>query len=239
MKQPRIVAFIFARGGSKGLPYKNIYPLAGQPLIVHSIKTALALPSVSRVIVSTDDEEIAEISRQAGADIPFIRPAELANDNAPEWLSWQHAIRSLREQGDTVDIFLSLPPTSPLRTPEDVNCCIDAFLSNQVEVIISVRESQRSPYFNMVKRDFNGNCQLALDGKYSRRQETPELFDITTVAYVAQADFIMKFSRIFDGKVKAVLIPQERALDIDTHFDMLIAEALFGKVDKAGAARLL
>lgn len=235
----KIVAFIFARGGSKGLPHKNILPLLGKPLIVHSIETALALPRVSRVVVSTDDEEIAEISRRAGADVPFLRPPELASDNAPEWLAWQHAIRTLREQGDTVDVFLSLPPTSPLRIPHDVDCCLDALLDNQAEIVISVREAERSPYFNMVRRDADGGCHLAVEGKFHRRQDAPELFDLTTVAYVARADFIMSAARIFDGRVRAVLIPRERALDIDTHFDMLIAEALVGKVGKTGVARLL
>jgi N-acylneuraminate cytidylyltransferase len=237
--QLKVVAFIFARGGSKGLPHKNILPLIGKPLIVYSIETALALPRVSRVVVSTDDEEIAEISRRAGADVPFLRPSELASDNAPEWLSWQHAIRTLREQGETVDVFLSLPPTSPLRTPHDVDCCLDALLDNQTEIVISVREAERSPYFNMVRLDADGVCHLAMDGKLHRRQDAPELFDITTVAYVARADFVMSSARIFDGRVRAVLIPRERALDIDTHFDMLIAEALMGKVGKAGVARLL
>jgi N-acylneuraminate cytidylyltransferase len=191
------------------------------------------------VVVSTDDEEIAEISRRAGADVPFLRPSELASDNAPEWLAWQHAIRTLREQGETVDIFLSLPPTSPLRIPHDVDCCLDALFDNQAEIVISVREAERSPYFNMVKCDADRVCHLAEDGKFHRRQDAPELFDITTVAYVARADFVMSAARIFDGRVRAVLIPRERALDIDTHFDMLIAEALMGKVGRAGVARLL
>lgn len=236
---PKIVAFIFARGGSKGLPRKNLLPLAGKPLIVHSIDTALALSRVSRVVVSTDDEEIAEVSRRAGADVPFIRPPELASDNAPEWLAWQHAIRSLRDQGERVDIFLSLPPTSPLRVPDDVNCCLEALLENQADIVISVREAERNPYFNMVRRDADGAVHLAVEGKFHRRQDAPELFDITTVAYAARADFVMSATRIFDGRVRAVEIPRERALDIDTHFDMLIAEALVGKVALASVARLL
>lgn len=235
----QIVAFIFARGGSKGLPRKNLLPLAGKPLIVHSIETALALPRVSRVVVSTDDDEIAEISRCAGAEVPFLRPPELASDNAPEWLAWQHAIRALRKQGAAVDIFLSLPPTSPLRIPDDVNCCLDALSEDKADIVISVRDAERNPYFNMVRRDEDGLVHLAVEGKFHRRQDAPEIFDITTVAYAAHADFVLSATRIFDGRVRAVKIPRERALDIDTHFDMLIAEALIGKVALAGAARLL
>lgn len=236
---PRIVAFVFARGGSKGLPRKNLLPLAGKPLIVHSIDVARALPRVAKVVVSTDDAEIADVARQAGAEVPFLRPPELASDTAPEWLAWQHAIRALRAAGETVDIFLSLPPTSPLRTPADVDCCLDALLNTPADAVITVREAERNPYFNMVRRDADGSVHLAIESAFRRRQDAPELYDMTTVAYAARADFILGTSRLFDGKVRAVRIPRERALDIDTGLDMLIGEALAGKVASAGEARLL
>lgn len=236
---PRIVAFVFARGGSKGLPRKNLLPLAGKPLIVHSIDTARALPRVAKVVVSTDDAEIADVARRAGAEVPFLRPPELASDTAPEWLAWQHAIRMLREAGETVDVFLSLPPTSPLRIPADVNCCLDALLNTSADVVITVREAERNPYFNMVRRDADGSVRLAMEGAFHRRQDAPELYDMTTAAYAARADFILGADRLFDGKVRAVQIPRERALDIDTGLDMLIGETLVGKVASAGEARVL
>jgi CMP-N-acetylneuraminic acid synthetase len=236
---PHIVAFIFARGGSKGLPRKNVLPLAGKPLIVHAIDTALALPRIAKVVVSTDDEEIAAIARCAGAEVPFMRPRELASDNAPEWLAWQHAIRSLREAGEKVDIFLSLPTTSPLRLPADVDCCLDALAQGNADIVITVREAERNPYFNMVRQESDGSVRLAVDGQFHRRQDAPPLFDITTVAYAASADFILSSTRMFDGRVRAVEIPRERALDIDTAFDLMIAEALVGHVASAGAAKIL
>jgi N,N'-diacetyl-8-epilegionaminate cytidylyltransferase len=236
---PHIVAFVFARGGSKGLPRKNLLPLAGKPLIIHSIETALALPRVVKVVVSTDDIEIAEVARSAGAEVPFLRPPELASDTAPEWLAWQHAIRTLREAGEPLDIFLSLPPTSPLRIPADVECCLDALLNSSADVVITVREAERNPYFNMVRVDPDRSVRLAVEGTFSRRQDAPKLYDMTTVAYVARADFILTADRIFDGKVRAVQIPRERALDIDTELDLLIGEALVGKVSLAGDARVL
>lgn len=236
---PRIVAFVFARGGSKGLPRKNLRPLAGKPLIVHAIDTALALPRVDKVVVSTDDVEIAEVARKAGVEVPFLRPRELASDTAPEWLAWQHAIRALRESGETVDIFLSLPPTSPLRLPADVDCCLDALLSSSSDAVITVRAAERNPYFNMVRQDPDGSMRLAIEGVFHRRQDAPKLYDITTVAYAARADFILSANRIFDGKVRAVLIPRERALDIDTELDLLIGETLVGRELSAGEARVL
>lgn len=237
--KPRIVAFVFARGGSKGLPRKNLLPLAGKPLIVHSINTALALPRVDKVVVSTDDVEIAEVARKAGAEVPFLRPRELANDTAPEWLAWQHAIRTLRESGATVDVFLSLPPTSPLRLPADVDCCLDALLNSSSDAVITVREAERNPYFNMVRREPDGSMRLAIEGAFHRRQDAPKLYDMTTVAYAARADFILAANSIFDGKVRAVQIPRERALDIDTELDLLIGATLVGRASSAGEARML
>lgn len=236
---PRIVAFVFARGGSKGLPRKNLLPLAGKPLIVHSIDIALALSRVDKVVVSTDDLEIAEVARKAGAEVPFLRPPELASDTASEWLAWQHAIRALREAGETVDICLSLPPTSPLRALADVDCCLDVLLSSSADIVITVREAERNPYFNMVRQEPDGLMRLAVEGAFSRRQDAPKLYDMTTVAYVASADFILTADRIWDGKVRAVEIPRERALDIDTELDMLIGAALLGKVASTGDARVL
>lgn len=224
-----IVAFIFARGGSKGLPRKNLRLLAGKPLIVHAVETGRALSRVTKTIVSTDDAEIAAVAERAGATVPFLRPAELACDSAPEWLAWQHAIHALRALGDEVDVFVSLPPTSPLRTLADVDCAIDLKLQSDADVVITVREAERNPYFNMVRVEPDGHVRLAIEGKYHRRQDAPPIYDITTVTYVASADFILSGTRIFDGKVRAVEIPRERALDIDTEYDMLIAEAMVGK----------
>ncbi len=225
---PSIVAFIFARGGSKGLPRKNLRLLAGKPLIVHAVETGLALPRVSKVIISTDDAEIAAVAERAGGLVPFMRPAELASDSAPEWLAWQHAVRETRALGYPVDIFVSLPPTSPLRMPGDVDCAIDLKLNSDADIVITVREAERNPYFNMVRAGRDGSLSLAIEGQYHRRQDAPPIYDITTVAYVANADFILSASRIFDGKVRAIEVPRERAIDIDTEYDLRIAEATAG-----------
>lgn len=238
MIEPVIVAFVFARGGSKGLPRKNLRPLAGKPLIVHAIELGSALTRVSKVIVSTDDAEIAEVARKAGALVPFIRPAELASDSAPEWLAWQHAIRSLREAGERIDLFISLPPTSPLRAAADVECAIDCALQSNADIVIAVREAERNPYFNMVRIEPDGAVRLAVEGRFHRRQDAPKLYDITTVAYVARADFIVSANHIFDGRVGAIEVPRERALDIDTEYDMSIAQALYG-APLGGAPRML
>ena len=235
-----IIAFVFARGGSKGLSRKNLLPLGGKPLIVHSIDIARSLSRIEKVVVSTDDPEIADVARRAGAVVPFLRPKELATDTAPEWLSWQHAIRSLRDGGERVDVFLSLPPTAPLRIAADVECCLDAFLATSADMVITVREAERNPYFNMVRRDGDGSVRLAIEGSFHRRQDAPVLYDMTTVAFVGRAEFILGAQRIFDGVVRAVLIPPQRALDIDSELDLRIGSALIGQDRSAGGeARLL
>ena len=109
----KVLGFVFARGGSKGVPGKNIKSLAGKPLITYSIEAGLESVLIDRVIVSTDDKEIKNYAILAGAEVPFIRPAQLASDDSPEWLSWQHAISEIRKRDGDFDVFVSIPATSP------------------------------------------------------------------------------------------------------------------------------
>ena len=229
-RKPFIVAGIFARGGSKGLPGKNIRALAGKPLIAHAIETARKSALIDRVFVSTDDREIADVAARHGAEVPFMRPAELAQDDSPEWLAWQHAIRTL-DDGRTPawDAFVCVPTTAPLRGVEDVDGCIDALLQSEADIAIAVRVAERSPYFNMVTLDSENYARLVIPpaGKIARRQDAPVVYDITTVAYVARPAFVLAAGSMFEGRVKAVVVPSERALDIDTEFDFRMAECLF------------
>ncbi len=228
MSERRCTAFIFARGGSKGVPRKNVRELGGKPLIAHSIETALACPSISRVVVSTDDEEIAAVARAAGAETPWMRPAELARDDSPEWLAWRHAINAERDAGHPMDVFVCLPPTSPLRAVEDVEAAIAA-LQGEVDLVISSTPAARSPHLNMVTLDEEGFARLMItpDKKIVRRQDAPPAYDVTTVVYAARPQYILESDEFFGGNVKSVVIPPERALDIDTPLDFRIAEIMF------------
>jgi CMP-N-acetylneuraminic acid synthetase len=223
------VACIFARSGSKGIPNKNIKNFNGKPLITWAIELALQVKQIDRVYVSTDSEEVAEIAKSAGAIVPFIRPTELATDESPEWDSWQHFIKFLEgTDGKLPDVFISLPTTSPLRTMTDVENCINEFDKGLSDFVIGITQSERSPYFNMVKKVANNLVDLVIreDNQYSRRQETPEVFDITTVCYVGKPETILTKNSIFEGRVAGVEIPRERAIDIDTPLDFQIAEFL-------------
>ncbi|TAK00232.1 acylneuraminate cytidylyltransferase family protein [bacterium] len=223
-------AIIPARGGSKGLPRKNIRLLAGKPLIAYAIETALSSKLIDRVIVSTDDAEIARIAREYGAEVPFMRPQELALDDMPEWLVWRHAIQMLDPTGSSsrMDMLVCVPPTSPLRAVEDVDACIRLLQEDDVDLVITVRPAERNPYFNMVSLDERGYAQLVIcpPQPVYRRQAAPEVFDITTVAYAARPEFILRADSMFEGRVKAVVVPSERALDIDTELDFKLAEFL-------------
>ena len=223
-----LVAFIFARGGSKGLPGKNTRPFGGKPLIAWSIECALSMKAIDRVIVSTDSEEIAETSRKYGADVPFIRPRELATDESPEWLSWKHALEYLRHSSDGLpEVMVSLPATSPLRTISDVERCLEQFSKGDCDVVVTVTEAYRSPHFNMVEDKGDGTVSLMTNTpKVSRRQDAPVIWDMATVCYVANPKFVLSNNSMFQGRVKAVDVPRERAIDIDSLLDFEIAEFL-------------
>ena len=224
----KATAFIFARGGSRGLPGKNIRPLGGKPLIAWSIDHALAVKRIERVIVSTDAEEIAAVARAYGAEVPFIRPSELARDDSPEWLAWQHALDFLGANGALPEAMVSVPTTAPLRLPIDIENCLDEYEKGDADIVISVTDAHRSPYFNMVKTNPDGTVGLVISprGAIARRQDAPVVYDMATVAYVARPEFVMTHRATFEGRVRAVHVPAARAIDIDTLLDFQIAECL-------------
>jgi CMP-N-acetylneuraminic acid synthetase len=227
----RVIAAIFARGGSKGVPRKNIRLLQGVPLIGWAIRAARGVARVDRVVVSTDDDEIAEVSLAFGAEVPFRRPSALASDTASEWLAWQHLLDQVG--ADDADVMLSVPTTSPMRAVGDLDACLDALLTGQADIAITVTPASRHPAFNMVTRDADGRAALAmrLDPPVVRRQDAPEMFDITTVAYAAHAGFVRRARGVFDGRVATSVVPHDRALDIDTEYDWMMAECLMARRD--------
>lgn len=227
----RVVALICARAGSKGLPDKNIRFLAGRPLIAWAISQAKAVKRAERVIVSTDSEDIAEVARQAGAEVPFLRPAQLAQDNSPEWLVWRHALDFVKgDAGTYPEGLLVVPATAPLRAVTDLEQCLDEYEKGGVDVVVTVTDAHRSPYFNMVQVRKDGTVGLVIPSRSAivRRQDVPVVYDLTTVAYVAKPEFVMTQNGIFEGRVRSVHVPLERAIDIDTALDFKIAECLMG-----------
>jgi CMP-N-acetylneuraminic acid synthetase len=226
-----IWAAVFARGGSKGLPGKNLKVLGGLPLVAHSIRVGLEVPGVSGVLCSTDSEEIRTVAQQHGATAPFLRPAELAEDESPEWLSWKHLARHLIEAGASPeDLLVSLPATAPLRTVADVESAIAKHRTSGADVVVSYTPAARSPWFNMVVEGADGFLRTVIEsdrGVVSRRQDAPKVFDLATVVYVTTLGFVLGADSLFEGSVAGVEVPTERAIDIDTQLDFDIAEFLY------------
>lgn len=239
--KPGVIGAVFARGGSKRVPRKNLRPLAGKPLIAHAIEAGLASRYIGRLIVSTDDPEIAEVARRYGAETPFVRPPELASDDASEWLSWQHAIRFVQAEDKSpgLDVFVCIPTTSPLRWVEDIDLCIQALMGGDADVVITVKDAEHNPYYNMVQLGTDGFASQVIQSSQTlyRRGAYPTVYDMTTVAYAARPEFVLNSVNPFSGKVKAVKVPAERALDIDTELDMKFAEFLVAQQATSGGAK--
>jgi len=229
--------FIFARGGSKGVPRKNLRLLAGRPLVAHAVEVAKACAHVGRVIISTDDHEIRDVAVAYGAEAPFLRPRELATDEAGEWFAWRHAIKAMEELGDPVERFVSIPPTAPLRRPEDVDRCVIA-LDEQPEcdIVVTTAATNHNPYFNMVQVEPAGLVRRVIEPEthLNRRQDCPSVFNMTTVAYAARPDFVLSADGMFEGRVKAIEIPVSRAMDIDSELDLRMAEFLMEDAQNSG-----
>lgn len=223
----KTVAFIFARGGSKGLPEKNIKKLCGKPLLEYSIDVAKEIKEIDDIFVSTDCSTIAMIAKNNGAKI-IKRPDALATDLSPELSSWKHAINYVKENYYAFDTMVSLPTTSPLRSKQDVTMVIDKLNSTNADICITVTPSSRSPYFNMVKFTENNLVELVIspENLVIRRQDAPEVFDVTTLAYAARVSYIEHTNSLFSGKVAAKIVPKERSIDIDDIYDFIFAEAL-------------
>lgn len=218
--------FVFARGGSKGIPGKNVRELAGKPLLAHALFVANSITEISSCFVSTDNAEIASIARADGA-IVIDRPPELAQDTSAEWTAWQHAVEWVQAHYGPFGRFVSLPATAPLRSPRDVEACLNA-LDDETDIVVSVTESSRNPWFNMVRENEKGKLELLAQTSsyYARRQDAPKIYEMTTLAYVSRPDFILENRSMWDGRVRGVVIPAERAIDIDTPLDFEIADLL-------------
>ncbi len=225
-------AFVFARGGSKGVPNKNIRFFAGKPLIVWTIEFALSLDFVDNVYVSTDSNDIARIALASGAKVPFIRPIELALDDSAEWKAWRHALESIYINEESMPSeFLVLPVTSPLRNKSDIELALGNFQKGNVDVVVTMTEAHRHPSFNILRVSDDNYVEL-FDGTQivkHNRQAFNSVFDMATVCYVANPNFILHSNSMFEGKVRGSLVPPERAIDIDTPLDFEIAEYIFKK----------
>jgi len=233
-KPRKVVALIFCRGGSKGLVGKNEKTFLGTPLVQRTVRQACDSEEIRDVFVSTDSARIAELANTAGAKIPFIRPAHLATDDSAELDSWKHMVTHLLDKGliSMDDCMVVLPVTSPLRTVEDITDGILKFKTGEFDLVVGISQAQSNPYFNMLKRDEKTGFSLVCSSSIPqiRRQEGPEIFDLTTFFYIQSAQEILAKDKVLKGSIGAVEIPAERAIDIDSQLDFDLAEFLATKL---------
>ena len=232
-----IIAIIPARGGSKSLPRKNIKLLAGKPLIAYTIETALKCKLLDRVIVSTDDTEIAAISKKHGAEVPFIRPRELALDTTPMLPVLQHAVSFIeRNEKSHIDIVVLLQPTSPFREVSDIKNCIKKLENEKADSVVTVCEVEHNPYFVMMRfQNDNLVPLLKMRELITRRQDAPNVYLLNGAVYVTRRDVLMNENKIFTDNTKAVIMPQERSIDLDRQLDFEFAEFLMKRTCKRRA----
>jgi len=223
-----VIAIIPARGESKGIPRKNIRLLAGKPLIVHTIETALKCKLLYRVIVSTDDKKIADISKKHGAEVPFMRPKELALDSTPMEPVLQHAVSHIEQNEKShIDIVVLLQPTSPFRKVSDIENCIKKLKNEKADSVVTVCEAEHNPYFVMMKFQ-NDNLVpfLKTEKPITRRQDAPKVYRLNGAVYAVRRDVLMNENKLFTGNTRAVIMPQERSIDLDSQLDFEFAEFL-------------
>lgn len=222
----RVVCVIPARGGSKGVPRKNIKQLGGKPLIAYTIEQALQSQYIDRTIVSTEDKEIADIAKQYGAEVPFMRPEELAGDQVATVDVLIHAIKWLEEEKYEFAILVLLHTTTPFRGVKDIDSCIEMLVGMKAGNVFSVTESHRNPYFNMVEIISDGKVQLSKKGSFATRQSAPKVYDMNASIYVWWKNVLKKEKKVFLENSQVYVMPKSRSLDIDDNMDFKIAEIM-------------
>lgn len=222
-----MIVIVPARGGSKGVPGKNLRPLAGAPLIVHTLRTALDCPAVDRVIVSTDDDEIIRVSRAvAGVEVPFRRPAQLATDDAEAADAYLHVVDCLGiSEGVTPAEICVLLPTSPLRLPSDITAAIELYRQRNARTVVSVSEAKPASWLQQMDKD--GRLQSVMpEPRLANRQGYAPIYLPNGSIYVFDVDTLRHSRNYFGPRSYGYLMPPERSVDIDTEADFLAAEAL-------------
>jgi N-acylneuraminate cytidylyltransferase len=226
----RVLAIIPARGGSKGLPRKNIRPLGGIPLIAWSIQAAQQSKYVDRIIVSTEDDEIASVARDYGGEVPFMRPHELAQDHTPGIEPVLHVLQNV----SGYDLVVLLQPTSPLRTTEDIDGAIEKLLNANAPACVTVTEPDKSPYW-MYRLDDQYRMLpiLKTEEFVSRRQELPPVYALNGAVYVAYTEWLTIHKSYLTPETVAYPMPKSRSIDIDDMMDFEFCELLLQKSKKS------
>ena len=228
-----ILYVIPARGGSKGIPGKNIKLLVGRPLIAYSLDVAKQLADdIADICVSTDDPKIADAARAEGVEVPFMRPAELATDSCGTYEVLIHALDFYRDKGKEYDTLVLLQPTSPLRTAADVQGAL-ALYTPGIDMVVSVKEAATNPYYNAYEVDCDGFLQISKgDGHYTRRQDAPRVWEYNGAVYVINVKSLRCHRLGEFRRRRCYVMDRARSIDLDTPLDWLVAETLMKEKQK-------
>ena len=227
------IGIVTARGGSKGIPRKNVLPVAGKPLIAWTIEAALASGRLDRVILSTDDEEIAEAGRRFGAEVPFMRPAALAGDNTSSIAVMEHALDWLEQDSGLPDYILLLQPTSPLRTAADINNAITLASERNSDAVVSVSECSPHPLLaRTIRKDGTLEELLRAEDGYQRRQDLPPAYAINGAIYLNRPGSLRTTRSFIPRGTHAYVMPPERSIDVDTPWELSLADLLLSRKEK-------
>ena len=228
--QKSILALIPARGGSKGLPRKNIRPLAGKPLIAWTIDAALQSDCFERIMVNTDDPEIASIASQFGAEIPFLRPPELATDESKGIDMIYHTMYWFEARGKQFDLLVLLQPTSPLRSGSDIRAALNLLGEKDAGSIVSVCKCEHSPlWMNTLGDDLSMKNFLPREAVNVNRQELRQFYRLNGAIYIAEWQYLKENNGFFGAQTYAYIMPQERSVDIDSQLDLDFVELLLNR----------
>lgn len=219
-KGKRILGIIPARAGSKGLPRKNILPILGKPLIAWTIEEARSSKYLDKIIVSTESDEIAGISKKYGAEVPFKRPKDLATDEAKVIDVIFHARDFFAKKNIYYDFILLLQPTSPLRKAEDIDGCIELCFRRKANACVSVTEPDKSPYWTyLLNSEGKMRPLIKTGGTTARRQDLPKVYILNGAVYIAKSKWLEKERTFVTKETLGYFMPKERSLDIDTEID--------------------
>jgi CMP-N,N'-diacetyllegionaminic acid synthase len=225
----RVLGIVTARGGSKGIPHKNIVPLLGKPLLAYTAETALAAKHLTRLVLSTDDEEIARVGFSCGLDVPFMRPQQLARDETPTIPVLQDVVRKLEARGESYDAVFTLQPTTPLRRPEDIDGAIELLERTGADSVISfVDVGEKHPARMKIITPDNRviDPPFAEQFEGQRRQDLPKLYLREGSIYLTRRAVLMEQNSLKGRDCRAWIVPAEQACNIDTPFDLFVAEQM-------------
>ena len=219
-----------ARGGSKGVPGKNIRPLAGLPLISHTIRHAIkAGANIEDIVVSTDSEEIRKVAETEGISFPFMRPAELAGDKTGSYEVIIHALDEMKRMGREYQKVILLQPTSPLRSADDI-VLAEKLWTPEIDMVVGVRPARTNPYYNAFELDSDGMLHISKgDGLFTRRQDAPEVWEYNGAIYVMGVRSLRRSPLSGFRKIIPYPMPEERSIDIDSPIDFVLAETIIEK----------